>query len=227
MRRLFLFAGITACALSHALVLDGFTDGFASNSTKVDFNYDVSASVPGGIRSIDHAFTANPNNRNILTELLANDPGRFYIESGSNVNGAVNLYYGGGALPGTPNSRPLDFPDFNGLGGVDLSSFSAFKASYLGNDQNSTTFAMRVFDGTNTGVFTGTPVAQGSGMVLIPFAAFVGGVNFANVDKIHLQVGLPDGNDITLTNFEAVPEPATMTLLGLGAVAMLRRRKKA
>ncbi len=225
MRLFILCSGILACAAGHALVIDGFTDGFATATTKVDANYQANATVPGGIRSIDHDFIANPNNRNILTELDANDPGNFYIEAGSNVTGAVDLYYAGGALPGTPTDRPFDYPDFNGLGILDLSAFNAFKVSYVGNDQNSTALVMRLFDATNTAVFSGTTIAAGDGFALIPFASFTGNVDFSIIDKVHLRVELPTGNDITLTNFEAVPEPATLALAALGLAAIARRRK--
>ena len=227
MRHFLLIAGVTACAFAHALVLDDFTTGFASVSTKVDANYDVAAGTPGGHRSVDHDFITNMNNRSVLTELVDSDPGNFYIEAGAKVNANVNLYWAGRVLDGTPTDRPYMFSDFAGLGGADLSGFDAFKVSWEGNDQNSTGLVMRVIDtGGNISVFSGTTLAEGDGMASVAFADFAGSADFAALDGIHMQIALPDGNDLVLTNFEAVPEPATMAVIGLGVAALARRKRK-
>lgn len=227
MRNSFVFAGLCAYAFAQAIVIDDYSAGFGFQSSLVDFNYEANdATVPGGVRSIDHDFISNPRNRTIQTEIDALSPGHLFIESGSKVVGAVDIYYGGGALPGTPNDRPFDFPDFNGFGPLDLSGETAFKISYTGNDQDSTGLTMRVFDGTNTGTFAGTTIAAGNGMVLVPFADFTGGVDFSKIDKIHLRIGLPDANDIGLTQFEAVPEPATLGVLAMAGLGALTQRRK-
>ena len=226
MKKSLIIPGIALCAMSHAVIIDDFSSGFAFHSTTVDFNYGANdGSVPGGVRSVDHDFHSNPLNRTVQTDLDSFDPGNFYIEAGTMVNATVNLYYGGGALQGTPTDRPLDFPDFNGFGLLDLSSESAFKISYEGNDQSSTGLVMRVFDGTNTSTYAGTTIAEGDGMVIVPFADFTGSADFSKLDKIHLGIQLPDANDVILTNFEAVPEPATLGVFGLAGLAALVRKR--
>lgn len=226
MRHSLLFIGVILSVGANALVLDDFTTGYATVATQTTANYNVAAGVPGGTRAIDHDFMANPNHRSILTDLSQGDPGNFYIESGSNVDGAVDLYWANSVVNGTPNDRPFDFSDFTGLGGADLSSFNAFQWSYTGNDQDSTTLVMRVEDTSgNVSVFSGTNLTAGNGMAVVNFADFVGSADFSMVNGIHGRIVLPTGNDITLTNFEVVPEPATLLALGLGAATLLRRRR--
>lgn len=228
MRHFLLIAGVTACAFAHALVLDDFTTGFATVATTTDANYNVAAGVPGGVRAIDHDFVSNINNRSILTDLPSNDPGHFYIEAGSNVNGAVNIYWAGDVDPTTPSGQAFnsDFSDFAGLGGTDLSGYNAFKLDYIGNDQDSTGLVLRVIDTDgNISVFSGTTLSAGDGSALVSFASFTGTADFSSLDGINLSVILPTGNDITLTNFEAVPEPATLAIAGLGLAALARRKR--
>jgi hypothetical protein len=53
-------------------------------------------------------------------------------------------------------------------------------------------------------------------------------VNFAQVDKIVLTMSGPSAQDATLGLLEVTtdtPEPLTMSLLALGGLTMLRRRK--
>lgn len=61
----------------------------------------------------------------------------------------------------------------------------------------------------------------------IPFSAFSAGANFADVDSFTLKVKAISSADITITNFQVVPEPTGITLLsiGLGACVLRRRRR--
>ncbi|GAF91955.1 unnamed protein product, partial [marine sediment metagenome] len=63
--------------------------------------------------------------------------------------------------------------------------------------------------GTVTGTFTGLSEGESVG-------------NFGGLDLLISYAG-GDGNDVTLS---AVPEPATLTLLAVGGIAILKRKRK-
>ena len=50
-------------------------------------------------------------------------------------------------------------------------------------------------------------------------------INFADIDQILVEFNTQVSGDLTIDSIEAVPEPATMTLLA-GALALAARRKK-
>jgi hypothetical protein len=52
-------------------------------------------------------------------------------------------------------------------------------------------------------------------------------ISFSDVDVIRLElVNNNNAQDMSLSAFEATPEPATMALLALGGIGMLLRRKR-
>ncbi len=80
-------------------------------------------------------------------------------------------------------------------------------------------------NGTNTSITTATAnVANGNGVGAVRWGKFTGSVTGGYDGTLYVMNA---NNGIQAYNVNVVPEPATMTALGLGIAAMLRRRKAA
>jgi hypothetical protein len=230
MRRgtLVLLAGVLAGS-AHAILIDDFTSGFAGATTTTAAYYNtVSANSIGGFRYVDHQFSSNPLSRPIATEVASAVPGNMFIEAGSGVNGSVTLAWGG-ATSSASGSGLLNSSAFSGLGSLDLTNELDFEVGYVNNDQASTQLLMFVYDGANA--LSSTPLqnaAIGSGTLNFSLASFSGTADLTDVKIVGIALLLPSGNDITLTRVEteAIPEPATLAVLGLAAAAIARRKRK-
>jgi len=228
-----LVAGVLVSAAQATILIDDFTSGFNAGSTTTDFYYDtVAGNAIGGHRYVDHRFFGNPLVRPISTEVNAFTPGNMFIEAGSGVNGQAFVVWGGRII-NAPDSGPgaLSRSNFFGLG-VDLSGEAGIRVDYINNDQSSTELYIEVWDSNfNVNSVLFTPIAAGNGSFYADFSSFVvfqgTGVNLADIQGIAIGLDLPTGNDITITNVEAVPEPATMIALGLGVAALAQRKRKA
>ena len=76
-------------------------------------------------------------------------------------------------------------------------------------------------------------ITTATGTYQVPFASFPGLVasgDLSDVDGIRFTFTGPDAWDITIDQIgsseDIIPEPATMSLLGLGVLALIRRRRK-
>lgn len=137
----------------------------------------------------------------------------------SDVAGYLLLAYGslGGTTPGTGPALNMNLTNIQGV------RFEVFSV-----DQSGAIAEIQVQAAGTT--YTSPPVAI---TAVSPYAYDVlfstftpGGMDITDVDGISFKFSGPIGLDLELTSVGLTPEPTTLTLLGLGTLALLRRRRR-
>ena len=131
---------------------------------------------------------------------------------------------------------PASLVNSEGLGGVDLTAAgtNSFKLDFLsieGGDYQDTDVTIEVHNGTDKATFIGKiPDSSVPTRYEVLFSDFTG-ITSALASATSLEICLnPNGNpdvNFIMTGSVGVPEPATMILLALGGIAVLRRRNRA
>jgi len=143
---------------------------------------------------------------------------------------AATLQYDG--LDADVVGPPAQLVNAEGLGGMDLTSYgSKFYFDFLWTDPGSEAvidILIRVNSIAQSSTFSGGIPGSSSPLTfLAPFSSFSNLSVFQNVTSIEVILNSSGGQnvDFELDTF-GIPEPATLSLLGLGVVAALGRRKK-
>lgn len=213
--KLFVFVAIASVtAASQALVIDTFTDGAYStgyvNSGSVTVA--TSASVLGGKRITGLQIISNPFNEDSRLRVLpAAGGGMMAVSSGPGLDHVGRLMYGKSlSIAGTV--------DLN----IDLTSTPILQLSMISSE--ALTVRTELYSG---GALIGAVMASNGGSLTpytmnFDFSAF----NLTDVDSILYKFDPLPGGDYVVGSAQAVPEPATMAALALGAGALLRRKRK-
>lgn len=208
--------GILAAVPASALVvIDDFSSGAVAQSitsgSLLDFQ---NGTMSGGDRGLKMEVTSNAFSLSYQVNTVT---GTFNVSSQAGVDGYTQIGYGY-----FNNSGAFAFQDLN----LDLSGEDRFEMDILSHDQPvSVTMSLRSAGVTQMitknlpGNMVNTP------MTLTYNFSEWSTINFADIDQILVEFNTQVSGDLTIDSIEAVPEPATMTLLA-GALALAARRKQ-
>ena len=227
MKRLAGFALLSAVATSSQamLLIDNFVSPqslMVTGTGAVFSNGIVTAGAIGGVRRILGINDVNPNGSFTFIDVAG---GLATIASGPRVDPRVEFGYG----VNTAGSL-VDMNSNFTAGGNDR-----LRVLFDSNDQF---LMLRVFirsTGGTGGSFSlafNRAVAGGRPTTAftedIPFSSIlVSPSALTDVDNMIVQFDTTAAGDVSLRGMQAVPEPASMVALAMGAVALLRRRKRA
>lgn len=225
LRLLALATVIGMASVAPALIIDSFTDGDVSLvvSGGAGLANLGPATTLGGSRATwigQNTFTGN------RTSTLDISGGSFSVDNSFGTSSSASLGYGvsfvqnGGGFGIDPNAN------FN------LSAFDTYRFHFEGNDQPLTVYVGLYTDGGLSGLILSKNVAGGQfapfvfDVTLADIFSSFGTYDLSDVDQLRFDFIASNAGDFALSHIEAVPEPATMAILGLGVAALGRRRRK-
>jgi hypothetical protein len=191
--------------LSVYLSTSGFSNNIANVSTM--FGFDSATSTGSGATPAGSGLSVAHGGTNAA-------PTGIPITYGSNFAGGAELNTFGGGWDTTAAARPFGLWTSTG--------------KFTGDFGFSNTAAVKVFD---IAVTVSNSLAVGSVRPITLYASpqFVGSINGnwdSSVSDTNTLMAFPQSYVANLRVVDPVPEPASMAALGLGVVALIKRRKK-
>jgi hypothetical protein len=229
MKKTLLLTAVAALGVgANAIVIDTFAEpGTPTQVSDADGTQDVAidsgltpANTVGGARIIAIEATQNFHPRQDPATFDAGDNAAVF-DAPTGVVATGELWYG---------------YDDDGQGNVanddlnlNLDGFTTIDLDYFYSDLD--TLDLAVVLGTNNGAGYSTSintvsVPSGENFTQnIDLTGFTGDASLSDVDYIKFVFDADYGKTFALRNIEAVPEPTTIAALGLGALALMRRRR--
>lgn len=225
MKRIAFLATLAVAGSAHAIVIDDFTTGsFSQDLTTGSWVGSQAGSMLGGERDAGFVVLDNPQSVNVHMEAGSG----FYVGAGgSQAMAEFGLDYDG-AGDEIDNTAPFEYGP--GLTGFGLSASESVRISFLANDQDLTVNVFAL-SGQGTGTSSSTTIVAGGQTspfdVDFSFASFTGNADLSNIDRLVIVFDTSPSGDFALSQVSTVPEPASMAILGLGALGLIRRRRAA
>lgn len=215
MRKIAFLAVLGMVGSAHAILIDDFTTGPDSQSVKSGTNFfQENGSMLGGDRVIQLEVIDNPLNVSLAVDI---SNGFNSISEGPKLTSQPGVGWGYTA----PSQNTYGTFDLN----ADFSGQDHFALSF-DNNEHAMSGTVLINDTYNQSANFNVTDSQNPFEVDVNFAAFSGSVDWSHVHQIAVVFSDPAANDFTMTKVEAVPEPASMAALAIGAAALLRRRAK-
>lgn len=209
-----------AATQANAVLIDTFNadpDSLTSGAGPAGPSTTATAEAIGGFRTIEILTSAGAG-LNTSAAVLAPIPGVYSHSEDALKSGSSKITWDANGA---------------GLGGVDFTAGGddRITMSILSIDQGNVDLILTVMD-TGAGVSTLLINNAGVGAFDALYANFVGTADFTDVNSVMLEVQAGVASDLVLdlvetTNRGGVPEPATLSLLGLAGLMGLRRRRTA
>lgn len=217
-----IFLGSVLAVSAHAVIIDDFDTG-AYNSGYVTsgtvHGWTAAASALGGIRYTKLTVTDNPLIGDARTRVLTG-PNILEVSSDTDLDAEYWLGFGFANSDANVASNPLN---------TNFGLNPLIELNFRSNDQaQPVTVTLHTNGGANSysrllniagGITSVSPVTYT--FDFSSDAALLG-----DVDGVTIYFDPQAGGDFALNSVNAVPEPASMIAIAVGAAAMIRRRKK-
>jgi hypothetical protein len=211
-------ASLAVVASSHAMIIDNFDTGALDlqlNPPNTLLTGYRMGSMLGGDAHHQVDIINNPEDGSVRHRVNLTS-GVLSVSNEDLVESVSSLAYG---VDSTLGWDPLN---------VDFTAYDRFRVHFRSNDLPQTVQIFLV-DAENgfSGTFSTVTANPGNNFFVDILFTDWGTYNFADVDSIGLNFLTQPSGDFSVTQFEVVPEPATLTALAVGAAALMRRRKRA